>query len=95
MKLIKFSIPTCEPCKVLAEQMKKEGITSGGYSVQEVNLFEDEEQLGMKYGIRNVPVIVILEGEKEIGRVRNIEQLKEFFNNGFSIEGELEKLMDK
>ena len=73
MKLIKFSLPNCQPCKVLAEQMKEAGIKS-----TEVNLFEDEEQLGMKYGIRNVPTVVVL-GEKgqEVGRARNIEQLKE------------------
>ncbi len=74
MQLLKFSLPHCQPCKVLAEEMKKERIES-----TEINLFEDEQQLGLKYGIRNVPVVVILNGEnQQIGRVRNIEQLKEF-----------------
>ena len=73
MKLIKFSLPNCQPCKVLAEQMKKEGIES-----TEISLFEDTEELGMKFGIRNVPTVVVLnEREQEIGRARNIEQLKE------------------
>ena len=73
MKLIKFSLPHCQPCKVLAEQMKKEEIES-----TEINLFEDTEELGMKFGIRNVPTVVVLdEKEQEIGRARNIEQLKE------------------
>ena len=73
MQLIKFSLPNCQPCKVLAEQMKKEGIES-----TEISLFEDTEELGFKYSIRNVPVVVILDDEnKEIGRARNIEQLKE------------------
>ena len=83
MKLIKFSLPNCQPCKVLAEQMKKEGIES-----TEINLLEDTEELGFKYSIRNVPVVVILDDEnQEIGRARNIEQLKEILklnnkNNG-------------
>ena len=73
MKLIKFSLPNCQPCKVLAEQMKKEGIKT-----TEINLFEDEQQLGMKYGIRNVPTVIVLDKkEQEVGRARNIEQLKE------------------
>ena len=73
MKLIKFSLPNCQPCKVLAEQMKKEGIES-----TEISLFEDTEELGMKFGIRNVPTVVVLnEREQEVGRARNIEQLKE------------------
>ena len=78
MKLIKFSLPNCQPCKVLAEQMEKEGIELREHSVQEINLFEDTEELGMKFGIRNVPTIVVLnEREQEVGRARNIEQLKE------------------
>ena len=83
MKLIKFSLPNCQPCKVLAEQMKKEGIES-----TEISLFEDTEELGMKFGIRNVPTVIVLDDEnQEIGRARNIEQLKEILklnnkNNG-------------
>ena len=73
MQLIKFSLPNCQPCKVLAEQMKTEGIES-----TDVSLFEDTEELGMKFGIRNVPTVVVLdEQEQEVGRARNIEQLKE------------------
>jgi protein-disulfide isomerase len=73
LKLIKFSLPNCQPCKVLAEQMKKEGIES-----TEISLFEDTEELGMKFGIRNVPTVVVLDEQGiEVGRARNIEQLKE------------------
>ena len=76
MKLIKFSLPNCQPCKGLAEQMKKEGIES-----TEISLFEDTEELGMKFGIRNVPTVVVLDEKdgimQEVGRARNIEQLKE------------------
>ena len=63
--------------------MKKEGIES-----TEINLLEDTEELGFKYSIRNVPVVLVLdEKEQEIGRARNIEQLKEILklnnkNNG-------------
>ena len=78
MKLIKFSLPHCQPCKVLAEQMKTEGIESREHSVQEINLFEDTKELGMKFGIRNVPTVVVLdEKDVEVGRARNMEQLKE------------------
>ena len=76
MKLIKFSLPNCQPCKVLAEQMEKEGIKS-----TDISLFEDTEELGMKFGIRNVPTVVVLDEQdgimQEVGRARNIEQLKE------------------
>ena len=73
MKLIKFSLPNCQPCKVLAEQMKTEGIES-----TEINILEDTEELGFKYNIRNVPTVIVLDEQGvEVGRARNIEQLKE------------------
>ena len=56
--------------------MEKEGIKS-----TEISLFEDTEELGMKFGIRNVPTVVVLDEKngviQEVGRARNIEQLKE------------------
>ena len=56
--------------------MKTEGIES-----TDVSLFEDTEELGMKFGIRNVPTVVVLDEKngviQEVGRARNIEQLKE------------------
>ena len=56
--------------------MKKEGIES-----TDISLFEDTEELGMKFGIRNVPTVVVLDEKngviQEVGRARNIEQLKE------------------
>ena len=56
--------------------MKKEGIES-----TDINLFEDTEELGFKYSIRNVPTVVVLDEKdgimQEVGRARNIEQLKE------------------
>ena len=56
--------------------MKKEGIES-----TEINLLEDTEELGFKYSIRNVPTVVVLDEKngviQEVGRARNIEQLKE------------------
>ena len=73
MQLIKFSLPNCQPCKVLAEQMKTEGIES-----TEINILEDTEELGFKYNIRNVPTVIVLDEQGvEVGRARNIEQLKE------------------
>ena len=81
MKLIKFSLPNCRPCKDLTEQIKAEGIES-----TEINLLEDTEELGFKYSIRNVPVVLVLDEKngviQEVGRARNIEQLKEFLENG-------------
>ena len=77
MKILKFSLPNCVPCKVLSKQM--EDLDLSNFEVQEVNLFNDTV-LGFEYKIKNVPTLVILDGEKEVERVKNITQLKEFLN---------------
>jgi thioredoxin-like negative regulator of GroEL len=93
MKLIKFGLPTCQPCKVLTEQMKD--LNLGEHTLTEVNLFEDEEQLGLKYGIRGVPVIVVLDGDEEVERLRNISQVKAFLEGKQTVEGIFENLIGK
>jgi glutaredoxin len=55
MKAIKFSSPTCMPCKALSTTLKNAGI----------NIEEQEitKETSSRYGIRSVPTIVILDSE--------------------------------
>ena len=78
MKILKFSLPTCKPCITLTEQMKK--IDLSNFEIQEINL-QREKHLSVKYGIRKVPTLIILdEQDNEIERVGNITQLESFLN---------------
>jgi thioredoxin-like negative regulator of GroEL len=79
MKLLKFSLPNCVPCKTLSKQMEELDLSS--FEVEELNLFDNIE-MGAQYGIRNVPMVVVLNNEGfEIGRIKNIEQVKELLEN--------------
>ena len=74
MRVLKFSASWCQPCKALAEQMK---------DIATENIDIDENTgLAVKYGIRGVPTLVVLDdSDKEIKRmsgVRTNAELKEW-----------------
>ena len=62
IEVLKFSMVTCGPCRVLANTLKDvEGITP-------IDIEKDQET-ARKYGIRSVPTMVFLKNDKEVHRV--------------------------
>lgn len=81
-QLVKFSQPSCTPCKSLSKYLNEKGI-----QYQEVDVFEDV-QTATKYGIiGGLPVLMILDGDEVIDRTSG-------FNPSFTapIDALLEKL---
>ena len=72
IKVLKFYSPKCTPCEALTKNLIDKGLES-------VNIFENIE-LGAKYGIRKVPMLVFLRGEEEIHRVGGVISAQEFDN---------------
>lgn len=62
-KIIKFSKPGCQPCELASNLMQDLGL-----SYEEINPF-DQPDLAVKYQIRSVPTVLILDGEKELERI--------------------------
>ena len=61
IEVLKFSMVTCGPCRVLAQTLKDvEGITN-------IDIDKDRETPA-KYGIRSVPTMVFLKDGKEVHR---------------------------
>lgn len=62
-KLIKFSQPTCIPCKILSNYLENQGV-----KYEDVDVFDDV-YTASKYGIMGgLPVLLLLEDEEVIGR---------------------------
>lgn len=80
MKLLKFYASWCAPCKVLSEVMANaaDKIT---IPVEEVDI-DNNLDLALQYGVRSVPVLVLLDDEgKEVRRQSGVvmeEALLEF-----------------
>lgn len=72
-KIIKFSKEGCIPCKMVGDFLNSNEI-----KFEEINPF-DNPKLAEKFDIMSVPVLILLEEEKEISRVigYNENSLKE------------------
>ena len=64
MQLLKFYADWCGPCKVLSSKM--EDVTFP-YEVKQINIDEDSSMdLAMKYGVRGVPFLVLVDDEGKV-----------------------------
>lgn len=74
-QLLKFKAVWCGPCKSLSNIM--EGVDFG-VPVVEIDI-DDDFETAVKYNIRNVPTLVLVEDEKELKRfsgVMRADQIK-------------------
>lgn len=65
-KIIKFYTSTCGPCKIQTEWLKK----LENVEIQNVDIEDDDSmELMIKYKVRNVPTLVLLDDTNEVLRV--------------------------
>ena len=81
MRYLYFSAPWCGPCRMfgpIMEQLSKE------ITVEKINVDENQD-LAIKYGVRNVPTVILVDGTgKEFTRHVGVQQksfLMENYNN--------------
>lgn len=60
MRILKFGSDWCGPCKVMHEKLK-----NCKYPLEEIDV-DEHEDLTEKYGIRSIPVTVIVDNAGEV-----------------------------
>lgn len=73
MKVLKFSSPTCAPCKVLNETLKNENLE--GIEIESYSLDENKD-IFMRYNVRSVPHLIHV--NEETGEPLQKWQMHEF-----------------
>ncbi len=75
-KLIKFEKNDCNPCAMVSELLEKNGI-----SYERINAFDNPE-MAMKFKVRTVPTVILVDGEEEIKRTMGfkLEELNEIIS---------------
>jgi thioredoxin 1 len=58
MKILKFGASWCQPCAALTKTLQD--VNLAGFELQEVDV-EENQELAAKYGIRNVPTMVMVD----------------------------------
>ncbi len=69
-KIIKFEKPGCQPCEIVSSLLGEAGV-----NFEAINPF-DQPDLAMKYRIRSVPTVVVLDGETEVDRIMGVDAVK-------------------
>ena len=78
-QILYFSAPWCAPCKQLGPIMES---LSGQINYKKINVDNDTE-LSTKYGVRNIPTLVLLENGEAVNRTTGLQskqQILDFYN---------------
>jgi thioredoxin 1 len=78
-KILYFTAAWCGPCKALGPVMDS---LQGQINFDKIDV-DTNRDLSTKYGVRSVPLLVLVEGENEINRLVGIqtkEQILNFYN---------------
>ena len=76
-KILRFTASWCGPCKSLATNLETAAIAT---PIEVIDIDENRE-LAMKYGIRGVPTLIMLDDDTEVKRivgVKPVQALKEW-----------------
>ena len=75
-EILYFSAPWCAPCKQLGPVMES---LSGQINYRKINVDNDTE-LSVKYGVRNVPTLVLLKNGEAVGKLSGLQQKEAILN---------------
>ena len=72
-KLIKFEKNDCNPCAMVSEFLDRKGV-----EYERINAFDNPE-MAMKFKVRTVPTVILMENDAEVKRVMGfkMEELNE------------------
>ena len=76
MKYLYFSAAWCGPCKTLSPIMNK---VSTQISVEKIDVDLDYET-AQKYGVRNIPTVVLVDGVTEVKRFLGVQPEQNYIN---------------
>jgi SPBc2 prophage-derived thioredoxin-like protein yosR len=69
-KIIKFEKQGCQPCEMVSAVLGEAGV-----AFEAINPF-DQPEMAVKYKIRSVPTVVVLDGETEVERIIGFDAVR-------------------
>ena len=76
MKYLYFSAAWCGPCKSLSPIMNE---VSSQVAVEKIDVDLDYEK-AQKYGVRNIPTVVLVDGVTEVKRFIGVQPQQTYIN---------------
>ena len=75
-KILYFSASWCQPCKMLGPIMES---VSDQVNYQKIDV-DNNQELSIKYGVRNIPTLVLVENGEAKGRLVGIQSKESILN---------------
>lgn len=78
-KVLYFSAAWCGPCKMLGPIMES---LSGQINYEKIDV-DNNQDLSIQYGVRNIPTLVLVENGEAVRRLTGLQQkdaILEFYN---------------
>ena len=78
-KILYFSAAWCGPCKMLGPIMES---LAGEVNYEKIDV-DNNQDLSIQYGVRNIPTLILVENGETVGRLTGLqqkEQILEFYN---------------
>jgi len=78
-KILYFSAAWCGPCKMLGPIMES---LSGQINYEKIDV-DNNQDLSIQYGVRNIPTLILVENGEAVGRLTGLQQkdqIIEFYN---------------
>ena len=75
-KILYFTGTWCQPCQILGPIMES---LSGQINYEKIDV-DNNQDLSIKYGVRNVPTLVLLENGEVVGKLSGLQQKQQILN---------------
>lgn len=75
-KILYFSAAWCGPCKMLGPIMES---LSGQINYEKIDV-DNNQELSIKYGVRNIPTLVLVENEEAVRKLTGLQQKDQILN---------------
>jgi len=78
-KILYFSAAWCGPCKMLGPIIES---LAGEINYEKIDV-DNNQDLSVQYGVRNIPTLVLVENGEAVGRLTGLQQkdqILEFYN---------------
>ena len=75
-KILYFSASWCSPCRTLGPIMES---LSGQINYEKIDV-DNNQDLSIQYGVRNIPTLILVENGGAVGRLTGLQQKEAILN---------------
>jgi thioredoxin 1 len=75
-KILYFTGTWCQPCQILGPIMES---LSGQINYEKIDV-DNNQDLSIQYGVRNIPTLILVENGEAVGRLTGLQQKEAILN---------------